>query len=250
MHYSSGNHAGIAAMKRTLTAAVVAAVLASCAGQPQTYTLDTGSERETVTVPNGTMTGAASVDDANALAKEIADSNNAAMAQFSRMGGQMSAVQGQMSDLQSTENKELAASQAALEKLEGLSAQQGTGSITLFFAEGSAHLDQFQNDRLVNFLDYLARASRGRKVILVSIGNASAVGPAGVNHRLSMQRSEVPLPVVDQYLVDIPHQFYNVIALGDMYAPKHAPMEIEKRYQNVRIIAAYDTAQLAGIPGG
>jgi len=249
MHYDRGSNAGLAAMKRTLTAAAVAAVLAGCAGEPQTYTLDTGSERETVTVPKGTMTGAASVDDANVLAKEIADSNNAAMAQFRHMSGQMSAVQGQMSDLQSTENKALAASQAALEKLERISAQQGTGSITLFFSEGSAHLDQFQNERLVSFLDYLARASRGRKVILVSIGSASAVGSAAVNHRLSMQRSEVPLPVVDKYLVDIPHQFYNVIALGDMYAPKNASMEVEKRYQNVRIIAAYDTAQLTGMPG-
>jgi len=247
-------------MKRTLTAVAVAVLLAGCAGQPQTYTLDTGSGSEpvsqAVTVPKGTITGAASVDDANALAKEIADSNNAAMAQFRRMGGQMSSLQGQMSDLQSTqkdlqstENKELAASQAALEKLERLAAEQGTGSITLFFAEGSARLDQFQFDRLVNFIDYLARESRGRKVILVSIGSASAVGSAAVNQRLSVQRSEAPLPVVDQYLVDIPHQFYNVIALGDMYAPKQAPMQVEKRYQNVRIIAAYDTAQLAGTPG-
>jgi hypothetical protein len=31
-----------------------------------------------------------------------------------------------------------------------------------------------------------------------------------------------------------------------MYAPKKAPMEVEKRYQNVRIIAAYDKAQLSG----
>lgn len=229
-------------MKRTLTAAAVAALLAGCAGQPQTYTLDTGSGRETITVPEGTTTGAASVGDANALAKEIADSNNAAMAQFTRMGAQMS-------DLQSTENKELAASQSALEKLDRLAAQQGTGSITLFFAEGAAHLDQFQHQRLVSFLDYLARESRGRKVILVSIGSASAVGPAAVNLRLSTRRSEAPLAVIDQYLVDIPHEFYKVTALGDTYAPKHAPMQVEKRYQNVRIIAVYDTAQLAGTPG-
>jgi len=248
-------------MKRTFTAVAVAAVLAGCAGQPQTYTLDTGidtggqGQTVTVTVPQGTITGAASVEDANALAKEIADSNNAAMAQFRRMNGQMSTLQGKMSDLQlsqkqlqSTENKELATSQAALEKLEQLAAQQGTGSITLFFAEGSAHLDQFQFDRLVNFLDYLARESRGRKVILVSIGSASAVGSATVNQRLSAQRSEAPLQVVDQYLVDIPHQFYKVVGLGDIYAPKQAPMQVEKRYQNVRIVAAYDTAQLTGTP--
>jgi outer membrane protein OmpA-like peptidoglycan-associated protein len=236
-------------MKHTLAAATVAVLLAGCAGQPKTYTLDTIEGSETVTMPKGTMTGAASVDNANALAKEIADSNNALMAQFNRQGGQISTLQRQMSDLQSTENKELAASEAALEKLERLAAQQGTGSITLFFDTGSSRLDQFQYERLVSFLDYLARESRARQVILVSIGGASAVGTATVNHRLSVQRSEAPLPVVDKYLVDIPHQFYKVTALGDMYAPKNAPMEIGKRYQSVRIIAAYDTAQLAGTPG-
>jgi len=248
-------------MKRTLTAAAVAAILAGCAGQPQTYTLDvgTGSEpvSETVTVPQGTMTGAASVDDANALAKEIADGNNAAMAHLRRIGGQMSDLQSSeknlqagQKNLQSTADKNLAASQAALEKLERLAAEQGSGSITLFFDEGSAHLDKFQYDRLVSFLDYLARESHGRKVILVSIGSASAVGSAAVNQRLSVQRSQAPLQVVDQYLVDIPHQFYNVTAVGDMYAPKQAPVQVEKRYQNVRIVAAYDTAHLAGTPGG
>jgi len=241
-------------MKRTLTAAAVAAILAGCAGQPQTYTLDTGSGREpvseTVTVPQGTMAGTASIDDADALAKEIADGNNAAMAHLRSIDEQMSDLQSSEKNLQSAEDKDLAASQAALEKLERLSSEQGSGSVTLFFAEGSAHFDKFQHDRLINFLDYLAGESHGRKVILVSVGSASAVGSAAVNQRLSVQRSQAPLPFVDQYLVDTPHQFYNVTAVGDMYAPKQAPMQVEKRYQNVRIVAAYDTAQLAGTPGG
>ncbi|MBL8526292.1 MAG: hypothetical protein JNL68_01270, partial [Burkholderiales bacterium] len=41
-----------------------------------------------------------------------------------------------------------------------------------------------------------------------------------------------------------PHQFFKVSAIGDMYAPKGAPMSVEKRYQSVRIIAAYDVAHL------
>jgi outer membrane protein OmpA-like peptidoglycan-associated protein len=153
---------------------------------------------------------------------------------------------GQMNQLQATENKELAASQQALAKLEQLSMQQGSGSITLFFAEGSATLDQFQYQRLVSFLDYLARESRGRKVIIVSVGSASAIGSAAVNRRLSEERAQAPLPVISQYLVNIPHQFFKVSAIGDMYAPKNAPMQVEKRYQSVRIVAAYDAAQLAG----
>jgi len=231
-------------MKPLLSTAAVAAIfLAGCAGQPETYTLQTGSGQQQGTVPKGTMTGGASVGDADALAKEIAASNNAAMQQFTRMGGQMN-------QLQSTESKELANSQAALTKLDQLANQQGSGSITLFFAEGSANLDQFQYQRLVNFLDYLARESRGRKVILVSIGSASAVGSAAVNERLSAERSQVPLPVINQYLVNIPHTFYKVSALGDMYAPKNASLRVDQRYQTVRIVAAYDTAQFAGTSGG
>jgi len=130
-------------------------------------------------------------------------------------------------------------------KLDQLANQQGTGSVTLFFPEGSASLDQFQYQRLVNFLDYLARESRGRRVILLSIGSASAVGSAAVNQRLSAERSQVPLAVINQYLVNIPHEFYKVTALGDMYAPKNVSLQVDQRYQSVRIVAAYDTATLA-----
>jgi outer membrane protein OmpA-like peptidoglycan-associated protein len=216
-------------MKFTLSivAAATVGMLAGCAGQPQTYSLQGG---ESVTVPKGTLLGGASAGQTTALAQEIADTNNNAMTQFGKV--------------ENTQNKELATSQAALAKLEQISMDQGTGSITLFFAEGSATLDQFQYQRLVNFLDYLQRESRGRKVILVSIGSASAVGPASVNQKLSVERSQAPLPIVNQYLVNIPHQFFKVSAIGDMYAPKNAPMSVEKRYQSVRIIAAYDVAQL------
>jgi outer membrane protein OmpA-like peptidoglycan-associated protein len=217
-----------------------AALLASCGGQQQTYGMaQPVGAPQTVTMAPGTATGAASATEANTLAQMVATSNNNAMAQFDKMGGQMN-------QLQSTENKELAASQQALAKLEQLSMQQGSGSITLFFAEGSATLDQFQYQRLVSFLDYLARESRGRKVILVSIGSASAVGPAAVNRKLSEERAQAPLPTISQYLVNIPHQFYKVSALGDMYAPKNASLQVDKRYQSVRIVAAYDAAQLAG----
>jgi hypothetical protein len=34
-----------------------------------------------------------------------------------------------------------------------------------------------------------------------------------------------------------------------MYAPKNAPMSVEKRYQSVRIIAAYDAAQIGKLGG-
>ena len=69
-----------------LSAAAVAAMLASCGGQPTTYTMQTpAGTSETVTAPKGTMTGAASVGDATALATMIQDSNNNVMVAYDRV---------------------------------------------------------------------------------------------------------------------------------------------------------------------
>ena len=80
--------------------------------------------------------------------------------------------------------------------------------------------------------------------MLVSVGSASAVGSASFNHRLSLERSQAPLATIEQYLVNTPHQFYKASGVGDMYAPKDASMQVEQRYQNVLIVAAYDTSPL------
>ncbi len=222
-----------------IIATASAALLAACAGQPENYTINPG---QTVTMPKGTVTGTASVGDANALAQMIVDNNNNAMAGFDR-------VNGQMNQLQASENQELQTSQDALAKLVELSNQQGSGSVTLFFAEGSAQLNQEQQQRLIRFLDYLSRASAGRTVILVSVGSASAVGPASVNRQLSIARAQAPVDLIQQYLINTPHTFYKVSSVGDMYAPKDASQQVDQRYQNVRIVAAYSTSQLGGVAG-
>jgi len=220
--------------RSTVAAAVI--LLSGCAGLPETYDMSGG---QSVTMPKGTLTGAASVGDANALAQMIVDGNKSTMSQFDRLGGDMSRMQ-------ASEQQELQTSEQALAKLEQLSEQQGSGQITLFFKEGSAKLDHEQEQRLIRLLDYLSRESRGRTVTLVSIGGASAIGPASINRKLSVERSQAPLSLIEQYLVNTPHEFFKVSAVGDMYAPKNAPIDVEKRYQNVRIIAAYDKAQLSG----
>ena len=56
--------------------------------------------------------------------------------------------------------------------------------------------------------------------------------------------AEAPLPVIGQYRVNIPHQMFKVSSVGDMYAPKHATAAVEARYQSVRLISAFDAAQL------
>lgn len=224
-------------VERILSLTLVSALLlAACAGRPESYTMNSG---QSVTVPKGTLTGAASAGEANALAQMIVDGNANAMAQFDKLGGNMSG-------LQANELQELQVSQEALRRLEQLSDSQGSGQVTLFFGNGSSSLNREQEHRLIRFLDYIARDTRGRKVVLLSVGSASAVGSATVNRKISIERSKSPLSLIDQYLVNTPHQFYKISAVGDMYAPKNASMQIEQRYQNVRIVAAYDEAQLGG----
>ena len=151
--------------------------------------------------------------------------------------------------LQGTASKNLQTSQQALAMLEQLSNQQGTGQITLFFPTGSASLGSsgLQYERLINFLDYISRDSRGRKVLFVMIGSASATGSLAINEKLSRERSQAPEPIIDQYLVNVPHQFYKVYGLGDLYAPKDVTLQVDQRYQNVRIIAVYDTNQIPAL---
>jgi hypothetical protein len=189
-------------------------LLGGCATQQETVQMrGPGGQQEQTTMPKSTWTGAASGTQADALAQEIVQANNNTMKQFDQVEG------------------------------------QGTGQVTLFFKTGSAQLDKFQTQRLIEFLDYLGRESRGRTVILLSIGGASATGSHQGNKKLSIERSQAPMSIIEQYLINVPHKFYKVTGIGDMYAPKGGSMKVEERYQNVRIVAAYDTANLPATPG-
>ena len=214
---------------------IIAGILAGCAQPPpQQFVVQQPDEQkpQTITFPNGTTFGGASGSQASTLAQLIVDSNNNNMKDFEQ--------------LQGTSSKNLQTSQQALQMLEHLSQQQGTGDITLFFPTGSAALSQgsLQYQRLINFVDYLSRNSRGRKILLVMIGSASATGNMSINQKLSRERSEAPEPIIDQYLVNDPHQFFKVYGIGDMYSPKNVSLQEDQRYQNVRIIAVYDTNQI------
>lgn len=208
----------------------VSIFFSGCAFQSELVDMQGPDGQEQTNIPKSNWTGAASGAQADALAREIAQSNDNSMKEFDR-------VDGRLDRMQQSENQ-------ALVKLEELANEQGTGQITLFFNTGSDRLDNQQTQRLIEFLDYIGRQSRGRTVVLVSIGSASAVGNPQANKKLSHDRSQCPLPTIDKYLVNIPHKFYKVTGIGDMYAPKGSSMQVEQRYQNVRIIAAYDTANL------
>ena len=217
---------------------VVAAILGGCAQPPpQQLVVQRPDEQkpQTITFPNGTTFGGASGSQASTLAQLVVESNNNNMKDYEQ--------------LQGTASKNLQTSQQALGMLEQLSNQQGTGEITLFFPTGSASLGSsgLQYDRLVNFLDYISRDSRGRKVLFIMIGSASATGSLAINEKLSRERSQTPEPIINQYLVNVPHQFYKVYGLGDLYAPENVTLQVDQRYQNVRIIAVYDTNQIPAL---
>jgi hypothetical protein len=145
---------------------VVAGVLSGCAGQTEQLSMQSpaGQPPQSVTFSNGTTFGGASGRQASELAQIVVDSNNNNMRDYQQ--------------LQGTESKNLQTSQQALSMLEQLSNEQGTGQITLFFPTGSAELRQGseQGERLIRFLDYISRDSRGHEVLFVLIGSASATG--------------------------------------------------------------------------
>ena len=223
---------------RIVTAAMLATGLAGCATPPPPqYSMQQPDQPpQTITFPNGTTFGGASSHQASTLAQIVVEANNNNMKDFEQLKN------GQSANLQTAKQ--------ALAILEQLSQQQGTGEITLFFPTGQDSIPQsgLQFDRLVRFLDYLSRDSHGRTVLFVLIGSTSPTGPLAVNERLSRERAEAPQPVIDQYLVNVPHQFYKVYGVGDFYAGKDVPPQDDQRYQNVRIIAVYQTDQIPNLP--
>lgn len=231
---------------------IFALLVAGCAGQPQTYYMDqSGGGSQAVTFPNGTMFGGASGRQASSLAQIMVDSNNNNMKDYEALQGTLQNLQQSSQRQDALSSKNLQTSQHALSVIEHLSQSQGTGEITLFFATGSATLPTsgLQYDRLINFVDYLSRMSRGRKVLFVMIGSASATGNMSVNQKLSQERAQAPEPAIDQYLVNVPHQFFKVHGIGDVYSPKNVTWTAEQRYQNVRIIAVYETTQIPALQG-
>jgi hypothetical protein len=162
------------------------------------------------------------------------------------------ANQGMKADLdviKTTSQKSLETAQNSLKIIEEMSKLQGTGELSVFFPNGSANLARgsLEHDRLVRFADFLARESKGRKVILLSIGSASAYGKQKTNTDLAKKRSEVPLDIMDKYLVNVPHEFHKVFGNGDLNSPKDVKMKEHQRYQHTRIIAVFDKESVAAI---
>jgi hypothetical protein len=221
-----------------------------------------------VEFPNGTVFGGASKEQAGSLAQIFVASHNMAMQQFDKITETQESTQKTMREGQETikkstrdleesnqkilnlAQKHQQTAEKALRALEQLSQKQGTGEITLFYPTGGNILNEksFEYERLVRFIDFLARESRGRKVLLVSIGSASAIGKKSWNLKLAQTRAEYPKVVIDKYLVNIPHEYYKVYGSGDMYSPKGVSRQERERYQHTRLIAVFETDQIPALP--
>jgi outer membrane protein OmpA-like peptidoglycan-associated protein len=270
-------------MKRVMVIVTIL-ILVGCAGPEKQLKMTEGgvaksggmnAETRTIVFPNGTIFGGASTKQMGTLAEIFVDSHNAAMMRMDDAAqGQDKATQTitegqkqiQMSTLRIEESmktdlevgqknldagqKNLETAQQILKMIEQVSQKQGSGEITLFFDRGSARLAKGspEMERLVGFLDFLARESRGRKVQIISIGSASSIGTAKMNRKLAQQRSEYPLPLIEKYLVNIPHGIYKVFGTGDLYSPRDIPRIKHQQYQHARIIAYYETDQVPKLP--
>jgi hypothetical protein len=262
--------------KKRFIGAMLLLFVIGCAGESKQVQMkdmsanDSQSDKSTKTVefPQGTVFGGASKEQATALAQIFVESHNMAMQQFGKIAetqqsikeAQKAIKEGQDATKKSLEEsnqkilglaeKNMEAAQKALQSLEQLSQKQGTGEVTIFYNIGESKLSEksLEYKRLVDFVDFLARESKGRKVLLISIGSASAVGRKSTNMRLAQARAEYPKPIIDKYLINIPHENFKVYALGDLYSPKNVSKHERDRYQHTRLLAVFDTDQIPALP--
>jgi len=251
---------------------IMLAFVIGCAGKAtQLHMKDTVGVTKPVEFPKGTITGAASKEQATTLARIFVDSHNMAIGELAEIKATARKsveseeelkrtarrIEEGIQKLDETSKKSLETSrsnletaQKALQLLEELSKKQGTGEITIFFPVGVSILEKnsLEYERLVRFVDFLSRESKGRKVLLISIGSASAFGNKRFNEKLAQKRSEFPKDVIDKYLINIPHEFFKVYGTGDVYSPKNITMKEHQRYQHTRIIAFYETDQIPALP--
>lgn len=226
---------------------------------------------KTIEFPEGTMFGGASKEQASALARIFVESHNMAMQQFGKIDSTQQSVKESQKAIQESQEamkksaqgleesnqkilsvaeKNLETAKKALQAIEQLSQKQGTGEITLFYHIGESKFGErsLEYKRLVDFVDFLARESKGRKVLLISIGSASAVGRKALNMKLAQARAEYPRPIIDKYLINIPHDYYRVYSIGDLYSPKGVSKNERDRYQHTRLIAVFETDQIPALP--
>jgi formylglycine-generating enzyme required for sulfatase activity/outer membrane protein OmpA-like peptidoglycan-associated protein len=192
--------------------------------------------------------GGASRQQATKLAQIFVESHNMAMKQRAEFQRAMERSEEASRRLTEAYDKNMATARMAYGMLRKIAEEQGIGEITIFFPVNISKIpkNSLEYERLVRFADYLARESHGRKVIITSVGSASAFGLEKVNKRLGEERAQAPVDIIDHFLVKIPHEFYKIYGTGDMYSPRNVNMKVHKRYQHVHLVALYEEKDKEG----
>jgi hypothetical protein len=230
--------------------------MTGCAELSTDYPL---TKDDVILVPNGAGMGTPTEATVGQLAELVVASLNKAKEEEERR-------QNAQKDTRK-ENAQQEAVNQALQSFVDISKKQGAGEVTLFFEKGvdSFEFSYTERDRLVNFLDYLARESHGRKILLLSIGSASLVDGASSRYQvygikekknvsnkiqLSVARAKAPLEIIEKYLVNIPHQTYDAYGVGvnKESLNKTLTLKQQEMYQHVRIIAAFEKSDLPLLP--
>ncbi len=226
-----------------------------CFGKTETvYKLKGNDGGKDFVFPNGTILGSASNKQAIKLAEIFVNSHNECMAEVDHIDKSIENLLGKKEALIDESIKRvdenLRTAQKSLNLLEKVSKNQGTGEITILFPTSKASLapTSLEYIRLVQFLDYVARESKGREVLFISIGSASAFGDKRLNKVLAQKRADFPTDAVNKFLVNIPHKLYSVYGIGDTYSPKNATYTEHQNYQHTRIIAVFSTNQIPLLP--
>lgn len=191
---------------------------------------------EAIDMPDGTFLGHASEAQARKLATLLCNHHNSAMEHLATL--EDAAKQKEVKRLI---RENLMVAQRILGHIEKTAKHQGTGELTLFYDTGADSFaeNSLQHRRLIRFLDYLARESKGRSILFISIGRASTPGEAKENLALSARRAHFPKRFIDHYLVNTPHGFYEIYGTGEAHSPETGSPAIHRRHQHTRLIAFY-----------
>jgi len=191
---------------------------------------------EEVGMPHGTFWGHASEKQAQKLAALLCSHHNSAMEALVRLE-----EINQNADTKRLINKNLIMVERILSLIVETSKRQGSGEITLFFETGTDSFSENspEHRRLVRFMDYLARESHGRTLFFISVGRASMPGTEKENLALSERRARFPQAIIDHYLVNTPHAFYEIYGTGEAESPESTERDINRRHQHTRLIAFY-----------
>ena len=187
-------------------------------------------------MPEGTLLGHASEEQAQRLASLLCQYHALTMEALQGMEAANAT-----SEIAQISNKLRTTTQRILGIIEETSKSQGSGEITLFFQSGQ---DRFslqgpEGRRLVHFMDYLARENRGRTLFFISIGKASTPGSKEENLALSQRRANFPKAIIDHYLVNTPHAFYEISGVGEA-APTNGKTPVpHAQDRHTRLIAFY-----------